>query len=121
MFHVSGSDPVKARRFLHRYGAEIAFDLVALKRADVLGKRAVSEERLDQLEAFRQTLEAERSSPYRLADLAVDGSDLIDLGFEPGPTLGHALELLLRDVVTDPSHNRREWLLGRAREELARA
>src|SRR5207247_2500297 len=82
----SGSDPVKARRFLHRYGAEIAFDLVALKRADVLGKRAVSEERLDQLEAFRQTLEAERSSPYRLTDLAVDGSDLIDLGFEPGPT-----------------------------------
>ena len=38
---------------------------------------------------------ASAASPHRLADLAVDGSDLIELGFTPGPELGRVLETLL--------------------------
>jgi tRNA nucleotidyltransferase (CCA-adding enzyme) len=121
MFHPPGADRVKARRFLHRHGAELAFDLVALKRADLLGKGQVRENEIAGLEEFRETLEQERTSPYRLADLAIDGTDLIALGFEPGPELGRTLEALIRDVVVDPERNQRDWLLHRAREELKRA
>src|SRR5437870_177769 len=60
-------------------------------------------------------------SPHRLADLAVDGSDLLALGFRPGPELGRALDQLLSEVVDDPALNRRDWLEGRVRELLGQA
>jgi len=49
----------------------------------------------------------------------VDGSDLIALGFTPGPALGRALDTLVREVVDDPELNRRDRLEQRARELLA--
>jgi tRNA nucleotidyltransferase (CCA-adding enzyme) len=63
-------------------------------------------------------LEHERRQPHRLADLAVDGSDLIELGYRPGPDLGRTLQELLREVVDDPAKNDRGALLERARAKL---
>jgi tRNA nucleotidyltransferase (CCA-adding enzyme) len=63
-------------------------------------------------------LEQERGQPHRLADLAVDGSDLIELGFAEGPVLGRTLESLLDAVVDEPSLNTRDQLLQRARTKL---
>jgi tRNA nucleotidyltransferase (CCA-adding enzyme) len=63
---------------------------------------------------LRAFLEQERSQPHRLADLAVDGTDLMELGYAEGPALGTALESLLDAVVDDPSLNTREELLARA-------
>ena len=60
-----------------------------------------------------------RAKPHRLSDLAVDGSDLLELGYREGPKLGGVLSSLLDEVVVDPSHNRRDWLLERAKEQLA--
>ena len=63
-------------------------------------------------------VESELVSPHRLSDLAVDGTDLIEIGYRPGPELGQALAALLDAVVEDPSLNRRETLLVRAKELL---
>jgi hypothetical protein len=106
-----------ARRFLARHGDRAAFDLVAHKRLDLLAKDvpAVEHQRLEEL---ARLLESERSSPHRVADLAVDGNDLIDLGLREGPELGRVLHLLLDEVLDEPARNTREWLLARAREEL---
>jgi hypothetical protein len=125
MFGVSKPESgARARRFLHRHGDEPALDLVAHKRADLLGKRtgqdaAVTRE-LDRLEAFRRTLERELDRPHRLDQLAVGGNDLIELGFRPGPALGTALDHLLSCVIGDPALNTREWLLAEAGRELQR-
>ena len=73
---------------------------------------------LDKLQRFRRVLELERRQPLRLADRAVDGSDLIELGYRPGPDLGRALHELLREVVDDPAKNDRGELLRRARAKL---
>ena len=67
---------------------------------------------------LRALIEQERSSPHRFADLAVDGSDLLALGYTEGPELGSVLSVLLDEVVDDPSRNDREWLLERAKEQL---
>jgi tRNA nucleotidyltransferase (CCA-adding enzyme) len=48
----------------------------------------------------------------------VDGDDLIELGFVPGPELGRVLHELLHDVVEDPELNTKDALLGRARAKL---
>ena len=120
MFDVGRGDALRARRFLWRYGDDLAADLLAHKRADLLGKRSDEAEapagELARLAAFREVVHAERSSPHRLRDLAVNGDDLLEAGFEPGPEIGRVLGLLLEAVVEDPGLNRREALLARARE-----
>ena len=62
-------------------------------------------------------LEQELPSPHRLSDLAVDGDDLIVIGFRPGPDLGRALQELLELVVDDPSMNDRDRLFEHAKVE----
>jgi tRNA nucleotidyltransferase (CCA-adding enzyme) len=112
------TSPAKARRFLHRHGDELAFELVAHKRADLLGKRARDDARTNgevvAVDRFRQRLERELRRPHRLDQLAVDGNDLIEAGWTPGPPLGAALEHLLSCVIGDPELNTREWLLAEA-------
>src|SRR3954464_3856483 len=103
-----------ARRFLREHGDELAFDLVAHKQADLRGKQVPQDEH-DAAARLHDLLEQERAQPHRLADLAVNGSDLIELGYREGPELGHTLESLLDAVVDDPSLNTREQLLERAR------
>ena len=93
----------------------MAFDLLEHREADLHGKPNAKDE-LAALARFRRVLERERSSPHRLADLEVNGDDLIQIGYNPGPELGRALDRLLADVVRDPSLNRRDWLLARAKD-----
>jgi putative nucleotidyltransferase with HDIG domain len=121
MFQVGSGDALRARRFLAKHGDDVAFDLVTHKEADFRGKRGTGEVPLADLEKvdrFRLMLEHEQQSPHRLADLAIDGNDLIELGFPPGPALGETLRGLLHDIVEDPAVNTREELLERAARRM---
>ncbi|HET9243362.1 MAG TPA: CCA tRNA nucleotidyltransferase [Gaiella sp.] len=111
-------DEVFARRFLASHGLDAARLVVAHKRAD-LGAKHVEPWELEHLEAITRLLEEQRDSPHRLEDLAVDGHDLISIGYREGPALGAELARLLDTVVDDPGANERETLLQRAREALA--
>jgi tRNA nucleotidyltransferase (CCA-adding enzyme) len=113
-------DALEARRLLARHGDELALDLLDQWEADALGRRqtASSAERLEWLSRFRAVVEAERASPHRIADLAVDGNDLLRLGYTEGPALGRTLDELLDAVVEEPGLNRRDVLLARAQERL---
>jgi tRNA nucleotidyltransferase (CCA-adding enzyme) len=117
-FSLRDVDELFARRFLREHGDELALDLVSHKEADLRGKK-VSQEELDAAGRLRTLLEQERRQPHRLTDLAVDGADLIELGFAEGPVLGRTLESLLDAVVEEPGLNTREQLLERARSQLA--
>ncbi len=108
------ADATAARRFLRTHGDELAFDLAAHRHADLHGKKK-DEGAFAAVDRFRDLLEQERSSPHTLGDLAVNGDDLLALGFRPGPELGRGLERLLDEVVEDPERNERETLLASAR------
>ena len=90
-----------------------------MKSSDIPRARAVSatDPQLP-VAHFRTVVEEELSSPHRLRDLAVDGNDLIRLGFRPGPELGRILHELLDTVVDEPALNTRDRLLARARPRL---
>ena len=92
-----------ALRALRKYGPDLLFPLLRLKRADALAHApgTAREERLarsDALEVLVRELLA-RSACFSLHDLAVKGGDLIAAGFSPGPAVGQALNALL-DAVT---------------------
>jgi tRNA nucleotidyltransferase/poly(A) polymerase len=115
-FSLEDVDELFARRFLREHGDELAFDLVAHKEADLRGKK-ISQKDLDAAARLRSLLGQEQAQPHRLTDLAIDGSDLIALGFDEGPMLGRTLESLLDAVVDEPALNTRDVLLARARTQ----
>jgi tRNA nucleotidyltransferase (CCA-adding enzyme) len=117
-FPLEHVDELFARRLLREHGDQLAFDLVMHKEADLRTKDVPAEE-LEALARLRTLLERERSQPHRLADLAVDGDDLLGLGFTEGPEVGRTLESLLDAVVEEPELNTRERLLDRARERVS--
>jgi tRNA nucleotidyltransferase (CCA-adding enzyme) len=110
-------DALFARRFLASHGLGRARLLVAHKRADLATKEVEPWER-EHLDELARVLEDQRESPHRLADLAVDGRDLIAVGYQEGPALGRALARLLDIVIDDPAANDRETLLETARQWL---
>jgi tRNA nucleotidyltransferase (CCA-adding enzyme) len=116
------ADALRARRLLARFGDELTLDLIDHRIADMRGKRGPDAEPsngdVEKLQEFRRVVERERAKPHRIRDLAVDGNDLIELGFAPGPALGRTLQTLLHDVVEDPERNTRERLTERARQLL---
>ena len=109
-------DDLFARRFLAEHGDELADDLISHKEAD-LSAKPVPEAELEMLATLKRLVEQERSSPHRVADLAVTGDDLKAIGFDEGPGLGRAIQVLLAEVIVDPARNDRGWLLERAAEE----
>jgi len=68
---------------------------------------------------YRRALRIAYRDPIELADLAVDGEDLMREGIARGPALGKILRLLLEWVVEEPARNTRDQLLARAKD-LAR-
>ena len=107
--------PEAARRFLAQHGDELALQLVAHRLADLKAKAYdVPPEWPAGAAELRRLLEHERAQPHRIGDLAIDGADLLELGFEQGPRIGEGLALLLDRVLTDPALNTRERLLQEA-------
>jgi tRNA nucleotidyltransferase (CCA-adding enzyme) len=108
------------RRFIKRVGREHLEALFALRRADDIGSGMDPDE--PDLVAYRARVEAEVAAEVALdrAALRIDGNDLIaELGFEPGPTLGHVLDELVERVIADPALNERATLLMLAQGILA--
>jgi tRNA nucleotidyltransferase (CCA-adding enzyme) len=105
-------EPRHLRRYLAEHGDDLAADITAMRFADLRAKNRDT----SVLEEIAAGLERERANPHRLADLAVSGDDLIEVGFPAGPALGRALHALLDAVLDEPERNTRDELLARAKE-----
>ena len=94
-----------ARRWRHALG-DLALPALAVRVA----RGDVSAENLAQL--VRDSIE--KNEPVRIADLDINGTDLISLGFKPGRLLQDILCDLLEVVWNDPAKNTREELIKEA-------
>ena len=78
------------------------------------------QDEMDQFTVLR-TLTSEvlqENACFSLKDLAVDGNDLVALGFVPGKAIGQCLTSLLNQVVEETLPNEKEALLAAARKML---
>ena len=114
--------PKAVRRALAELGPQAAGQLAAVHLADLQAHdlTGCNGERLRgflaETREFVALLEEEtrRGACVSLKDLAVNGADLIKLGYAPSPALGAALNGLLARVVDGSLENRREALLAEA-------
>jgi tRNA nucleotidyltransferase (CCA-adding enzyme) len=102
--------PRKAREWRH-YRGDLTIPALAVRRA-----HASSDAEAAELDALAELVRVsiERNEPVRIADLDIDGTDLISLGFKPGRLLQDILCDLLEVVWNDPAKNIREELIKEA-------
>jgi len=108
------------RRVMSGLGIELMTDLLDLAYADRSSKGA-SSARLKEIESLRHRvyLQMEAEPVLQIADLAVDGHDLIqELGVAPGPVVGKILRELHRAVLDEPSLNDRRILMDYAQKRI---
>ena len=98
----------KLRIFLVRH-ADIAEDLIALKRADAYATRGEDVGQLRMERVWREMLAD--GTPFKVTDLPVGGEDAVAAGLS-GREIGDALSALLHDAVLDPVLRERERALG---------
>ncbi len=98
------------RRFIRRVGKENLEDMLALRIADRLGGGA--KETSWRLELFKKRLQEVQKQPFTVADLKIDGYDVMKiLNIKPGPRVGEILNHLFQKVEEGKLPNKREILL----------
>jgi hypothetical protein len=114
MFDIGPDFSDKAiRRFARKIGLDLVFKQIDLRIADNRG--GAHPHNIHKHLALRKRIreELERKAPFGLKDLAINGGDLLQHGYAPGPKLGAKLAELLELVLDDPSLNTRDELLKR--------
>ncbi|UCH85580.1 MAG: polynucleotide adenylyltransferase, partial [Candidatus Latescibacterota bacterium] len=120
-FYRPGWTRATVRRFIRRVGETGLEDLFLLRQADCRSRDKTDE--LGPLEELRERIERERreSRAFKIADLAVDGSDVMDvLGVGPGPEIGRILGELLDLVVEKPELNQSTTLRQILKDQFSR-
>ena len=109
-----GQTEKEMRRAVHQIGEDIFPALFDIQEADVLAqsdyKRKEKLLKIEQCRVIYRKL-VEEQQCMSLQKLAVNGKDLIDSGMEPGKAIGEILKQMLEDVIEEPSHNTKEYLL----------
>lgn len=102
------------RRVMNNIGADNIPDLLKIKKADVLAQSDyLREEKLENIVELRTLYEKvlEKNQCVSMADLAVSGRDLINEGVQPGSSMGDMLKKMLEDVIENPEHNTKKYLI----------
>lgn len=103
------------RRLIRNVGKENINDLILLRIGDRKG--GGSKTTSWRLQELQKRIGEQLYEPMEIRDLAVDGSDVMNiLQINPGPEIGKVLKALFEEVIEDVSLNNREYLLGRIKE-----
>ncbi len=117
-FHLKESS---VRKAVNKIGTDIVELLFIVQRLDILAQNPdTHKEKLEKLEQVKLLYEEikKKQQFLTLKDLAVNGTDLMEAGFEKGKKLGQILEFLLEKVLEEPSLNEKETLLSLAKENF---
>ncbi len=103
-----GETPAQVRRSAAAIGAELFPQVLQVQGTyrDVTDVRRIWEEI------------TEKGQCISLKTLRITGNDLIALGMQPGPAVGALLKELFVDVLEEPGHNDREYLIECAKRKL---
>lgn len=110
------------KRLLNRMGTELALDLVEIQKADVRGQHPDKLDRIGILDDIARRLQEliDEKACFSLKDLAVNGDDLVEVGYSADKHLGDTLSDLLEQVMSEKLPNERAFLLHYAKKQKYR-
>ena len=118
--HMTKLEPDKRlmRRRLGKFGRELLEKILLLQEADLRGKGRPVEDEVRQFSVLRGLMDEimAEDACLSLKDLAVSGSDLLEIGFKPGPEMGKCLNRLLTMVQDEEIPNEKAALLTAAQD-----
>ena len=122
MFHYTPEwSDAAVRRFVIRAKKECLEDLFLLRMCDMYGKDATlideNSEEAKNLNELKMRIEKvlECSPALSLKNLAINGRDLMENGIPSGKEMGRILNELLDYVIENPTENKKEILLEKAK------
>lgn len=104
------------RKAVVKIGEDLFPLFLEVKQADLLAQSTYQREDKQEILDEVKRLYAEiicHGDCLNLKHLAVNGSDLVRMGVRPGREVGDILARMLNDVLDVPSHNDKDYLLGR--------
>ncbi len=112
-------DKKHVRRWLNKVGEKQLRRLVEIKISDCKAHNTAIPlviNRIGELKYFKALIDVvlAEESCFTLKDLAVNGKDLIVIGFTPGKELGNCLKFLLDSVMNECLENKKDVLLQAA-------
>ena len=109
------------KKYLAEIGIEDFLDFIKLRVADASAHQLYKDTKhvIDATSIIydRYSKVIKEKQPLYVTDLAVDGNDMKELGFE-GKRIGEVLNYLLKKTYSHPSYNNREQLLAIAKRYL---
>ncbi len=115
------ADEVQLSKKISKYGIDSLKKLVALQMADDAAKGTKKTNRARHRKILQLLEKIEKQNRcLQIRDLAIDGHDLLALGFAESPELGQCQKELLELVLDGKLHNEKEALLQKANEILNR-
>jgi len=113
------SKKINIRKLASRVGMENLEDAWELKKALIKESRSPEKSKSVEIERGENNIKEilQERPPVSLKDLAVNGKDLIELGYNDGKEIGQILKELLNLVLEKPALNQKKILLNRAQEK----
>lgn len=102
------------RRWLNKIGPEQFKRLLDVRKADIMGQKyKYDKERIKKVEVIGHLLKEvlQEDECFSMKSLAINGNDLINIGYKSGKELGNTLNILLQMVIDDEILNEKEELL----------
>lgn len=115
-YNVGEVTEASVRRLIKRVSLENIPDLIAVRIGDRLGS-GTPKAKPYRLRHFEYMVDKVSHDPVSVKTLAINGTLLMqELSITPGPKIGALLDVLLAEVIEDPTLNTQEYLLNRARK-----
>lgn len=112
-FHVEENERAM-RKAVNKIGERYFPGLFDINYADIMAQSMyLRAEKIATNKSLREIYEKiiNEKQPVSMKDLAVSGKDLITAGITPGKQMGEILKQMLSDVIENPEHNNKEYLL----------
>jgi tRNA nucleotidyltransferase (CCA-adding enzyme) len=107
------------RKAVHFIGEAVFLDLLKIKEADIRAQNPkYLDMRINTLDQIKSIYFETKNcgACFSVRDLAINGNDLMDMGFNKGKDIGIFLEKLLHLVIETPELNTHELLIRKAIE-----
>lgn len=109
------------KRWLNKLGINQFTRLLDIRCSDVMGQKSNYDmDRIEKVNTIKKILNdiLKENYCFSLKNLAINGDDLIQIGFKPGKELGNLLNILLKEVIDEELENDRDILLNMAKQRL---